>query len=219
MAEFVLYNYFRSSTSYRARIALNLKGIAFDYKPINLLKNEQHSPEYKKINPIGGIPTLLHNGKIIPDSMAIIQYLNDVIPTPAFLPKDPYLKARVIQTSEIINSSLHPMSNLRVLQYFEKTLGYSQEKKEEWIGHWSAVGLSALEENLTAFSGTYSFGDEITMTDILLVPHIMTSLRFKVDMSKYPTLLKINENCLKLEAFAKAHPFKQIDTPEEFKGK
>lgn len=219
MAEFVLYNYFRSSTSYRARIALNLKGISFEYKPINLLKNEQRSADYRSINPIGGVPTLIHRGRVIPDSMAIIQYLDDMIPTPSFFPLDPYWKARVIQTSEIINSSMHPMSNLKVLQYLEKNLGFNQNKKEQWFGHWAHEGLEALEKNLQEFAGQYSFGDKVSMTDILLVPHLLTCQRFKVDISKYKLLSRINDNCLKLEAFSKAHPFKQIDTPEEFKGK
>ena len=215
MAEFVLHNYFRSSTSYRARIALNLKNIPFEYKIVHLLKDEQRNPEYLKLNPIGGIPTLIHNGKVIPDSFAIIDYLEEIAPNPPLLPKDPYTRARIRQVCEIINSSIHPLGNLKTLKYLETTLGYTQEQKEEWVQYWSAQGLAAFEKNIQAFAGAYCFGDNITMADVFLIPQITTCMRFKVDMSPYPTLMKIFANCEKLEAFKKAHPFRQPDTPEE----
>ena len=215
MAEFVLHNYFRSSTSFRARIALNFKNIPFEYKAVHLLKGEQHTPEYRKLNPIGGLPTLIHQGKVIPDSYAIIEYLEEITPTPALLPADPYLRARIRQVCEIINSSIHPMGNLKTLLYLEKNHGYSQEQKETWVQHWSDLGLVALEKNLKEFAGTYCFGENITMADVFLVPQIVTSQRFKVDMTKFPLLLGIFDNCLRVEAFHKAHPFRQVDTPEE----
>ncbi|MGZ3774803.1 MAG: maleylacetoacetate isomerase [Pseudobdellovibrionaceae bacterium] len=217
MASIILYNYFRSSTSYRVRLALNLKGLNFEYKPVNLLKGEQHSSEYRKMNPLGGVPTLEHNEKLIPESFAIMEYLDEVFPSPALLPHDPYLKARVRQVCEIINSFMHPMGNLKLLQYMEKNHGYSQDQKDQWVQHWATQGLETLETTLKEFSGTYSFGDQVTMADLFLIPQLLTCLRFKIDISNYPTLVKINENCLKLEAFQKAHPFKQIDTPDEFK--
>lgn len=217
MASMILYNYFRSSTSYRVRLALNFKNIAFEYRPINLLKQEQRSPEYLKINPLGGVPTLAHNGHNIPESFAIMEYLDEVHPEPALFPKDAYLKARVRQVCEVINSFMHPMGNLKTLQYLEKKHSYTQEQKEEWMQYWAPQGLEALENTLKEFSGKYCFGDDITMADLFLVPQLLTCQRFKVDITKYPTLVKINENCLKLEAFAKAHPFNQIDTPEEFR--
>lgn len=217
MAEFILHNYFRSSTSYRARIALNFKNLAYEYKAVNLLKSEQQSPEYKKLNPIGGVPTLIHNGKIIPDSYAIIEYLEELHPTPALLPKDLYLRARVRQVCEIVNSSMHPMGNLRVLSYLEKEKGYNQEQKEDWFQHWAYRGLEAIEQNLKEFAGTYSFGENVTMADVFIVPQVITCQRFKTDTSKYPTIMKIFNNCQKIEAFAKAHPFGQPDTPEEMR--
>ncbi|WII72110.1 maleylacetoacetate isomerase [Bdellovibrio sp. 22V] len=219
MSSIVLYNYFRSSTSYRVRLAMHVKGLAFEYKPINLLKSEQRSPEYLKINPLGGVPTLIHNGKAIPESFAIMEYLDEVAPEPALLPKDAYLKARIRQVCEVINSFMHPMCNLKTLKYLETKHGYTQEQKEEWAQHWLPQGLETLETTLQEFSGKYSFGDTITMADLFLIPQMVTCQRFKVDTSKYPTLTKIFENCQKLESFQKAHPFKQIDTPEEFKGK
>lgn len=217
MAEFILHNYFRSSTSYRARIAMNLKNLPYEYKAVNLLKAEQQTPEYKKLNPIGGVPTLIHNGKIIPDSYAIIEYLEEAYPTPALLPKDNYLRARIRQVCEIVNSSMHPMGNLRVLSYLEKTKGYTQEQKEEWFQEWAYRGLEALEKNLQEFAGTYSFGDTVTMADVFIIPQVMTCQRFKTDMSKYPTVMKVFANCQKLDAFAKAHPFRQVDTPDELR--
>jgi len=214
MAEFILHNYFRSSTSYRVRIAMNLKNLPYEYKAVNLLKSEQLSPEYKKLNPLGGVPTLIHNGQVIPDSFAIIEYLEEIHPTPALLPKDAYSRARVRQVCEIINSSMHPLGNLRVLSYLEKTQGFTQEQKEEWAQEWAHRGLEALEKNLQGFAGTYCFGETITMADVFLIPQVVTCQRFKTDMTKYPTIMKIFDNCQKLESFAKAHPFRQIDTPE-----
>ena len=219
MASMVLYNYFRSSTSYRVRLALHYKGLQFEYKPINLLKGEQLSADYKKINPLGGVPTLVHDGKIIPESFAIMEYLDEVFPQKPLFPKDAYTKARIRQVCEVINSFMHPMANLRTLKYMEAKHGYDQNQKDGWAQHWVSQGLEVLETTLKEFSGTYSFGNEITMADLFLIPQLLTSQRYKVDISKYPTLVKINENCLKLESFQKAHPFVQIDTPEEFKKK
>ncbi len=217
MAEFILHNYFRSSTSFRARIAMNLKGLTYDYQAVNLLKGEQQSPEYKKLNPIGGVPSLVHNGKVIPDSYAIIEYLEELYPNPALLPKDHYTRARVRQVCEIVNSSMHPMGNLRVLSYLEKAKGYTQEQKEEWFQEWAYRGLDALEKNLEQFSGTYSFGDQITMADIFIIPQVITCQRFKTNTEKYATITKIFKNCQKIEAFTKAHPFRQADCPEEMR--
>lgn len=217
MASIVLYNYFRSSTSYRVRLALHLKGIDFEYRPINLLKAEQHSSAYRHINPLGGVPTLVHDDKVIPESFAIIEYLDEVFPKQPLLPSDPYIRARIRQVCEVMNSFMHPMGNLKTLQYLEKHNGYDQDQKEKWVQHWAEQGLETLELTLKDFAGLYCFGNTITMADLFLIPQILTCQRFKVDLSKYPTLLKINENCLSLEAFKKAHPFKQVDTPEEFK--
>lgn len=217
MAEFILHNYFRSSTSYRARIALNYKNIPYEYKAVHLLKGEQHSPEYKKLNPIGGVPTLIHNGKIVPDSSAIVEYLEEIVPTPPLLPKDAYLRARIRQVCEIVNSAIHPLGNLKVLSYLEKTHAYTPEQKEAWIQHWCNQGFEALEKNLQEFSGTYSFGNAITMADVFIVPQIVTAQRFKVETSKFPLLMKVFDNCQKVEAFSKAHPFRQVDTPDDLR--
>lgn len=217
MSGLVLYNYFRSSTSYRARIALNIKNLSYDYKAINLLKKEQRSDEYLKINPLGGVPTLVHDGKVIADSGAIIEYLDQVFPQTPFFPQDPYMRAKVRQACEIINSSMHPMSNLKVTGYLETKHGFDQKAKEVWSQHWFGAGFEALEKLLQEFAGTYSFGNTVTAADLFLIPQILTASRFAVDMTPYPLLMKINDNCLKLEAFKKAHPFVQIDTPPELR--
>lgn len=217
MASTILYNYFRSSTSFRARAALILKDIDFEYRPINLLKNEQHSSEYRKLNPLGGIPTLIHNGKVIPDSTAILEYLEEISQKPSLFPNDPYLKARVRQVCEIVNSSMHPYGNLKVLKYLTENHGYSQEQKEQWVSQWTSQGLEALETTLPEFAGTYCFGDNITMADLYLYPQIITCQRFNVDLSKYTQTMKIYENCDKHPAFQKAHFSRQIDTPEELR--
>jgi maleylacetoacetate isomerase len=217
MSEFILHNYFRSSTSYRARIALNLKGLPYEYRAVHLLKGEQRSPEYKKLNAMGGVPTLVHNGKIIPDSYAIIEYLEEIHPSPALLPKDPYLRARIRQACEIINSSTHPMSNLKVQTYLEKAHGFTAEQKEAWAQYWYGQGLEAMDKTLQEFAGTYCFGETLTMADVFLVPQMVTALRFKMDLDVYPTLKKVYDNCNKVEAFIKAHPHRQPDTPEELR--
>jgi len=217
MTDFILHNYFRSSTSYRARIALNIKNIAYDYKAVHLLKGEHLLPEYKKINALGGVPTLIHNGKVLPDSYAIIEYLEEIVPTPALLPKDKYLRARIRQACEIINSGTHPMGNLRVQVYLEKNYGFKPEDKETWVRHWYDQGLEAMEKTIQEFAGTYCFGETVTMADLFLIPQLTTAERFKMDLSKYPTLTRVYENCNNLEAFQKAHPFRQSDTPEELR--
>lgn len=217
MADFILHNYFRSSTSYRTRIALNIKGLTYEYKAVSLLKGEQHSSEYLKINALGGVPTLIHKGKVIPDSYAIIQYLEEIHPNPPLLPKDPYIRARIRQICEITNSSMHPLGNLRVQQYLEKNHAFTPQDKEAWVQHWYYLSMDALEKTLQEFAGTFCFGEELTMADVFLIPQITTGLRFKVDLAKYPTLKRIYDYCNTLEAFAKAHPFRQADTPAELR--
>lgn len=217
MSQIVLHNYFRSSTSYRIRIALNLKNLEFTYKPVHLLKDggEQHQTAYKNLNPMSEVPTLEHKGMILGQSMAIIEYLEEEFPNPPLLPKDLQKRARIRQFCESINSFLHPISNLKVLQYLEKNHQYDQQQKEAWISHWYPKGLNALEIWLQKNAKEYAFGNEITYADCFLVPLVFTCQRFKVDLTSYPMILKINENCLKVEAFKKAHPSNQIDTPEQ----
>jgi maleylacetoacetate isomerase/maleylpyruvate isomerase len=220
-SDFVLYNYFRSSTSYRVRIALNLKNIIFQYKPIHLLNNggEQHSAEYRAINPMGGVPSLVHNGKVLSQSRAILEYLDEVLPSPALLPSGAYEKAKVRQICDNINCEMHPLMNLRVTQYLEKNFAMTEQQKNQWMQNWSSQGFLAIEKILFQTAGKYSYGDQITLADIFLIPQIFSALRFNIDLGPYPIIRKINEECLKLAAFQKAHPYRQVDTPEELKMK
>ena len=213
MNELKLYNYFRSSTSYRVRIAMHLKNLNFEYIPVHLLNNggEQHSVEYKKISPLGEVPTLVHNGKAIAQSVAIIEYLDEIFPQPQLYPQDAFHKARVRQICENINSFMHPLANLKVQQYLEKKHGYTQTDKEAWVQHWVSQGFAALEDMLSITSGRYAYGQEVTAADVFIVPMVFSAQRFKVDLSKYPNVMRVNDEALKLDGFAKAHPSKQID--------
>ena len=218
MSAFTLYNYFRSSTSYRARIAMNLKGLSFEYKSVHLLNNggEQHRAEYRELNPIGGVPTLVHemNGRthVIAQSMAIIEYLDEIQPTPhRFFPGAPAQRAVVRQMCENINADMHNFSNLKVLQYLDRELKTSPEQKEKWIHHWMQLGFTAVEELLKRNSGRYSFGDQVTAADLFLVPHCFTAARFNFDTSKFVNLSRVNTTCLEMPEFQAAHPSKQPD--------
>lgn len=220
MSEFNLYNYFRSSTSYRVRIALELKGINYTYTPVHLVNNggEQNSPAYRQLNPVGGVPTLIHNGKIISQSFAIIEYLDELFPevSPLF-PSDLFDKAKVRQLCETINADIHPLQNLKVIQYLEKHLNMTVEQKNLWLNKWISEGLTAAEKIIEAYAGKFCFGNSVTAADLFLIPQLFSSQRFNVDITEFKLLAKINENCLLLEPFKKAHPYRQIDTPSEFK--
>ncbi len=220
MKELVLYNYYRSSTSYRVRIALEIKKINYIYKPVHLLNNggEQNSEAYRKINPSGGVPTLVHGDSVISQSFAIIEYLEDTFPDSyQLLPKAPFLKAKVRQVCEVINADMHALQNLKVLQYLEKKHGYSQDDKDKWCQHWIRPSFHALEKMISASSGQFSFADELTAADVFLIPQVVTAERFKTDLSDFPTIVRVYKNCLLRPEFMKAHPFRQVDTPDEFR--
>ena len=218
MSDLVLYNYFRSSTSYRARIALHHKSLAFEYKPVHLLNNggEQNSDEYKRLNPAGEVPTLIHMGKAIGQSMAIIQYLEDLFPQNPLLPKNSYEKAKVLQVSEGINCG-HSLTNLKVMAKLQKDYSLLDEQKKEWTQSWMNKLLESCEKQIKSTTKTYAFGDEVTVADLFIIPFLFSAERFEVDISRYPLIAKIKLNCLKLESFQKAHPMNQIDTPAELK--
>eukprot|EP00055_Hartaetosiga_balthica_P007056 m.23775 g.23775 ORF g.23775 m.23775 type:complete len:218 (+) comp5583_c0_seq1:128-781(+) len=209
-AEIVLYSYFRSSCSWRVRIALNLKNIDYKYHAINLLKGEQKSEEYLEVNPMGEIPALKIDGHLLTQSVAIIEYLDETRPETPLVPRDdPFKRAEVRRLTHMITSGIQPIQNLRVL------LKHGKEHKMEW-GQWAiSTGFDALEKELEKTAGKYCFGDEITMVDLCLVPQVFNAERFEVDMSKYPTIQRIAGTLSELDAFAKAHPTKQPDCPEE----
>lgn len=220
MKNLTLYNYFRSSTSYRVRIALELKKLDYNYSPVHLLNNggEQNQEAYRKLNPIGGVPTLVHDDKVISQTMAILQYLDDAFPqTYRLFPQDIFLKAKVMQFCENINADIHPLHNLKILKYLGKNHNLTEDEKEKWCQHWIEQGFIALEKMAAMTSKDFCFGFEITAADIFLTAQMVTAERFKADLTNYPNLVRIYKNCLQHEAFKKAHPFRQIDTPEELR--
>lgn len=219
MSDLVLYNYFRSSTSYRIRIALHWKGLPFEYRAVHLLKDggEQNKSQYRSLNPMGGVPTLQHEGRVIAQTMAILEYLEERFPDRPLLPKDIYARALVRQICENINSDIHPLGNLKVTKYLSDQLGVSEEAKNQWLHHWITQGFTAVEKILERTAGTFAVGGEVTAADVFIVPQIVTAQRFHISIEPFPILKRIFETCSSLPAFQAAHPGRQIDTPAEFK--
>ena len=219
--ELTLYTYFRSSTSYRVRIALYLKGLPFTAKPVHLLEGggQQHTPEYRALNPAGEVPSLIHNGKVLSQSFAIIEYLDEVFPEPSLFPASPFDKAKVRQICEHINCGIHPIANLKVQQYLTKQLSHTEEQKNQWITHWIREGMDALEKLLLQTAGVFAYGNSLTAADIFIVPQVFSSKRFGVGLENYKTIQSVYERAMKIEAFNKAHPHVQPDTPPELFGK
>lgn len=213
----ILYNYYRSSASYRVRIALNLKGFAFEYRPVHLLKDggEQRKNDYAALNPSREVPTLVHDGRTIAQSMAIIDYLDHVKAEPALFPKDAYLRALTVQACEIVNSGTQPLGNLKVLNELGSRFGATGEAKTAWIHHWVTEGLTALESHVAKHAGRFCIGDQVTAADCFLIPQLFAAERFKVPVTDYKTLLRIRSECESLPAFQKAAPGVQPDTPAE----
>jgi maleylpyruvate isomerase len=210
-----LYNFFRSSASYRVRIALNLKGIAYDYQPIHLRRDggEQYTLQYKALNPQSLIPALEDDGRVLTQSLAIIEYLEEKYPTPPLLPRGPADRATVRAMALAVACEIHPLQNLRVLNYLKNTLHHSEEDTQAWCRHWIEAGLSALEQLVVAVPehSNFCFGDTPTMADLCLVPQLYNARRFGCDLSLFPTLVEIDETCRALPAFAKAAPEQQPD--------
>jgi maleylacetoacetate isomerase len=216
-SELVLYSYWRSSAAYRVRIALNLKGLDYAIRPVHLLNNggEQHAEAYRKLNPIEQLPTLLDGDRVLTQSMAIVEYLDETRPGVSLMPADPAGRARVRALAQIVACDIHPVGNLRVLQALEKQFGAGQEQKAEWSRYWISLGLHALEVELAASSSTGRFchGDTPSLADICLVPQVYNAVRWQVDLSDCPTLMRIQEACDGLEAFRRAAPEMQVDAP------
>ncbi|HTN70380.1 MAG TPA: maleylacetoacetate isomerase [Methylomirabilota bacterium] len=210
-----LYSFFRSSASYRVRIALNLKGLNYEQIPIHLRRGggEQLGAAYKKINPQALVPALEDCGRVLIQSLAIMEYLEERYPNPPLLPSDPADKALVRSMALIIACEIHPIQNLRVLVYLKNSLKQSEDDLNRWAQHWINLGLSALEQMVVAVPkrGNFCFGDTPTLADICLVPQLANARRFGCDLSSFPALTKIEANCLALPAFADAAPEKQPD--------
>ena len=202
-----LYNYFRSSASFRVRIALNLKGLAYDYVPVHLAKGEQKQPEFAALTAEGLVPLLeLDDGQRLSQSMAIIEYLDETHPQPALLPANAAGRARVRALSQIVACEIHPLNNLRVLKYLVNDLKASDDAKNDWYKHWVRLGLQSYEARLAERPGTYSHGDAPTLADCCLVPQIFNAQRFDCDLSGLPRTMAVFDACMQLNAFQKAQP-------------
>jgi maleylacetoacetate isomerase len=211
-----LYSYFRSSASFRVRIALALKGLAYDYVPVHLLKGggQQFAAEFKAMNPAALVPVLQDDdGNALTQSLAIIEYLDETHPNPPLLPADAAGRARVRALALSIACEIHPLNNLRVLGHLTKTLGVSEEQKNAWYRHWVETGLETVEAMLAgdARTGMYCHGDVPTMADVLLVPQIFNAQRFNCRLDHVPTVMRIHQQCLGLSAFATSVPTEQPD--------
>ncbi|HEY1235109.1 MAG TPA: maleylacetoacetate isomerase [Candidatus Binatia bacterium] len=210
-----LYTFFRSSASFRVRIALNLKGLSYEQVPIHLRRGggEQFTASYKQMNPQSLLPTLENEGRYLTQSLAIIEYLEEQYPTPPLLPKNAVDRALVRSMALVIACEIHPIQNLRVLNYVKKEYNQTDEQVNRWAQHWIDLGLAALEQMITAqpARGKFCFGETPTLADICLVPQLGNARRFGCDLSRYPHIMSIEKFCLALPAFAAAAPEKQPD--------
>lgn len=213
-----LYSYFRSSASYRVRIALNLKGLSYETVPVHLLKGggQQFNEAYRKLNPDALVPTLVDGddeASAFTQSLAIIEYLEETHPEPALLPRSAADRAYVRSIALSVACDIHPLNNLRVLRYLVRNIGLTEEQKNAWYRHWCESGLASLETTLTRDerTGPYCYGDMPTLADCVLVPQIFNAQRLNCDLSGMPTLMRINDACLALDAFVQAAPGQQPD--------
>ncbi|HRD75590.1 MAG TPA: maleylacetoacetate isomerase [Hyphomicrobiaceae bacterium] len=208
-----LHGYFRSSAAYRCRIAFNLKGVTPESTSVHLRKGEQRSAAFLKLNPNGLVPALEEGGRVLTQSLAIIEWLDETHPSPPLLPKDPFDRAHVRALAFSIACDIHPLQNLRVLAYLRTELDQDQAGLDKWCRRWIESGLAAYEATLvaTAAAGRFSFGDAPTIADICLVPQVFSAGRFGADISKLATIKRIMANAEAHPAFAAAHPSKQPD--------
>ena len=211
-----LHSYFRSSAAYRVRIALNLKGLPYEILPVHLLRNggEQRQAAYSKINPAQLVPALVDGDSVLTQSLAILEYLEEAYPsTPSLLPRDASGRARVRALGLTIACEIHPLNNLRILQYLKHSLGVPDNDRDNWYRHWLSTGFDTLEQLLSGnpATGRFCHGDSITIADCCLVPQVFNARRLKLPLAPYPTISRIEAACLSLEAFRKAAPGAQPD--------
>ena len=209
MAEAILYDYWRSSAAYRVRIALNLKGIEYEQRSVDLAAGAQKAEDYRAINPQGLVPMLEIDGHRISQSLAIIVYLDQTIPELPLMPRDPADGAHVRAMAMTIACDIHPLNNLRVLQELKGPLGHDRATVDAWVAHWISEGFAALDAIAAPRAGKFLFGDEPTIADICLVPQMYNARRFNVPVDAYPTLVRADAIASKLDAFARAHPDRQ----------
>ena len=208
-----LYGYFRSSASYRVRIALNMKGLDYEQVSIHLAKGRQYTPEFSQVSPQNLVPVLEHDGRRLYQSLAIVDYLDEKFPQPPFLPGDSMERNRVRSLALISACEIHPLNNTRVLAYLTDTLKLTDEQKTAWYRHWVTIGFTALEKRLSAEkeTGQFCHGDTPGFADITLVPQVANANRFNVDLDAFPVIRRINESCLALDPFKRAMPQNQPD--------
>ncbi|TBR40379.1 MULTISPECIES: maleylacetoacetate isomerase [Dyella] len=216
-ADLVLYGYWRSSAAYRVRIALNLKGLAYESRAVHLVKDggEQHSDRYRALNPQELVPCLIHGDQVLTQSMAIMEYLDDAFPASPLLPNDAGGRARVRALAQLVACDIHPIGNLRVLQYLGSHFNADDAVKGEWSRHWIGEGFKALETMLasSAQTGRFCHGDTPSLADACLVPQYYNATRWKLPMDAFPTIQRVVDACNALDAFAQASPEAQPDAP------
>ncbi|OAJ92412.1 maleylacetoacetate isomerase [Vibrio bivalvicida] len=213
MSDRILYGYWRSSAAYRVRIALNLKGLSYQQRSVHLVKNggEQHSAEYKKLNPNQLVPVLVDGDVSLNQSLAIIDYLDETYPQVLLTPQDKETRYLVKALAQDIAVDIHPLNNLRVLQYLSGKLSISDEDKGQWYRYWIEQGFSALEKRLDSCSGKYSVGNNVSLVDVCLVPQVYNAKRFNVDLSLYPNIIGVTTSLNELDTFKSAEPEAQPD--------
>lgn len=209
----VLYSYWRSTSSYRVRIALNLKGLPYEYRAIDLVHGVQQSPGYTLLNPQGRVPLLLDGDVALAQSLAILEWLDETYPDPPLLPRDPLARARVRAAAYIIASDIQPLGNVGVLRYLKDHFAVDEPARSAWAAHWIATGFRPLEEIAATSSGSYLFGETVTLADVCLVPQVYNARRFGVDMGAFERLAQADLALRLLPAFAAAAPEKQPDAP------
>ncbi|MDF3834416.1 maleylacetoacetate isomerase [Cupriavidus basilensis] len=210
-----LYSYFRSSASYRVRIALSLKGLPYEYLPVHLLRDggQQLLPAYRAMNPDALVPTLVDDDQVLMQSVAMVEYLDETHPEPPLLPGSALDRAYIRAVALEVACEIHPLNNLRVLKYLKHTLGVAEEAKDAWYRHWVETGFESVNANLVRAgkAGRFCFGDTPTLADICLVPQVFNAQRFNIDVSRYPAIAKVFDSCMALPAFQQAEPKAQPD--------
>ncbi len=209
----VLRGYWRSSCSWRVRIALNWKGLPYDTVPVHLVADggQQHGEAHRRVNPMREVPVLMVDGQPLAQSMAILEYLEETYPTPPLLPADPVDRARVRQLAEVVNSGIQPVQNLRVMQQLGRDFAVEKPDQIAWSRDWIAFGFNALHQLVEQYGGDYSVGDAVSYADVCLIPQLYNARRFAVDLSHYPRLVEIEERLKELPAFQAAEPDQQPD--------
>jgi maleylpyruvate isomerase len=206
-----LYDYWRSSAAYRVRIALNFKGLAYEQVAVDLRAGAQRAPEFLALNPQGLVPVLEDDGAVLTQSLPILNYLEERYPEPALLPRDAPGRARSRAIAVAIACEIHPLNNLRVLQYLERELGLEEVPRLAWYRHWIAEGFAPLEVMLASSAGAFCVGDAPSLADVCLVPQVYNARRYQCDLEPYPTIRRIDARCREIESFAQAAPERQPD--------